>query len=54
MKKLRVMKRMVRDLYSLMKVEGAELVDVDLMLWNELEVIASGVNWGPEDDPVMH
>lgn len=53
-KKLRVMKRMVRDLYSLMKVEGAELVDVDLMLWNELEVIASGVNWGPEDDPVMH
>ena len=42
----RLMQRMVRDLYQLMSVsDSPDDLDVELMLWNELEVIAAGVNW---------
>lgn len=45
----RLMQRMVRDLKYLMDVPDQDLYsDAELLLWNELEVIASGVNWGDE------
>lgn len=44
-----LMPRMVSDLKSLFDIPDDELVsDVELMLWSELEVIASGVNWSEE------
>lgn len=46
----RLMPRMVKDLKSLFEIPDEELVsDVELMLWSELEVIASGVNWSEEE-----
>lgn len=46
----RLMPRMVKDLKSLFDIPDDELVsDVELMLWSELEVIASGVNWSEEE-----
>ena len=37
---------MVRDLKYVMDVPEEELFsDAELLLWSELEVIASGVNW---------
>ena len=39
------MQRMVKDLLVLMRVEGADNLEAELMLWSELEVIAAGVNW---------
>ena len=46
----RLMPRMVKDLKSLFDIPDDELVsDVELMLWSELEVIASGVNWAEEE-----
>lgn len=46
----RLMPRMVKDLKSLFDIPDGELVsDVELMLWSELEVIASGVNWAEEE-----
>ncbi|HCT9179609.1 TPA: type I-E CRISPR-associated endonuclease Cas1 [Corynebacterium aurimucosum] len=46
----RLMPRMVKDLKSLFDISDDELVsDVELMLWSELEVIASGVNWAEEE-----
>ena len=46
----RLMPRMVKDLKSLFDVSDDELVsDVELMLWSELEVIASGMNWAEEE-----
>lgn len=46
----RLMPRMVKDLKSLFDVPDDELVsDVELMLWSELEVIASGMNWAEEE-----
>lgn len=45
----RSMPRMVRDLKALFDVPDDLLVsDAELMLWSELEVIASGVNWAEE------
>lgn len=45
----RLMQRMVGDLKQLMDVPEHELYsDAELMLWSELEVIASGVNWAEE------
>lgn len=42
----RLMEKMVRDLHRLMRTDDdADSIDVELMLWNELEVIASGINW---------
>lgn len=44
------MQRMVRDLKFVMKIPDDEpLSDVELMLWSELDVTASGVNWDRED-----
>lgn len=46
----RLMPRMVKDLKALFDVPDEELVsDVELMLWSELEVIASGMNWAEEE-----
>ena len=46
----RLMQRMVRDLKFVMKIPDDEpLSDVELMLWSELDVTASGVNWDRED-----
>lgn len=46
----RLMPRMVKDLKSLFDIPDDELVsDVELMLWSELEVIASGMNWAEEE-----
>ncbi len=46
----RLMPRMVRDLKALFDVPDDLLVsDAELMLWSELEVIASGVNWAEEE-----
>lgn len=43
------MPRMVADLKYLMDVSDADLItDVELMLWSELETIATGVNWSEE------
>ena len=45
----RLMPRMVADLKYLMDVSDADLItDVELMLWSELETIATGVNWSEE------
>lgn len=42
----KVMKRMVNDLLSLMKVKETEAeIDVELLLWSELELVSSGTNW---------
>ncbi|GAB3695509.1 type I-E CRISPR-associated endonuclease Cas1e [Corynebacterium nasicanis] len=42
----RLMEKMVRDLHRLMRTEEQpDAFDVELMLWNELEVISSGINW---------
>ncbi|MEJ4099074.1 type I-E CRISPR-associated endonuclease Cas1e [Corynebacterium mastitidis] len=47
--RLRLMERMVKDLYALMGVaEDEDLLDVELKLWSELEVIAAGMNWGED------
>lgn len=46
----RLMPRMVKDLKYLFDVPDEELVsDAELMLWSELEVIASGMNWAEEE-----
>lgn len=46
----RLMPRMVRDLKALFDAPDDVLVsDAELMLWSELEVIASGVNWAEEE-----
>lgn len=46
----RLMPRRVRDLKALFDVPDDLLVsDAELMLWSELEVIASGVNWAEEE-----
>lgn len=46
----RLMPRMVQDLKALFDVPDDELVsDAELMLWSELEVIASGLNWAEEE-----
>lgn len=48
---LRLMERMVRDLFLLMEVPREEQVsDIELMLWSELEVIAAGVNWADTEE----
>ncbi|GAB2498032.1 CRISPR-associated endonuclease Cas1 [Corynebacterium atrinae] len=47
----RLMEQMVRDLHNLMRTEDdLDSIDVELMLWNELEVIAAGVNWAEPED----
>lgn len=46
----RLLSRMVKDLYQLMGVANdVESIDVDLLLWNELENIAAGSNWSDFD-----
>lgn len=46
----RLMERMVRDLHHLMRTDAApDNLDVELMLWNELDVIAAGVNWAESE-----
>lgn len=46
----RLMQRMVRDLKHVMNVPDGELFsDAELLLWSELEVIASGVNWAEHE-----
>ncbi len=46
----RLMQRMVRDLKFVMSVPADEpFSDAELMLWSELEVIASGVNWSDDE-----
>ena len=46
----RLMQRMVRDLKFVMNVPDNNFFDdADLMLWSELEVIASGVNWSDHE-----
>lgn len=46
----RLMQRMVRDLKHVMSVpEGEFFSDAELLLWSELEVIASGVNWAEHE-----
>ncbi|AHI19493.1 CRISPR-associated protein [Corynebacterium casei LMG S-19264] len=48
--KERIMQRMVRDLKYLFDVDDEYLIsDVELMLWSELEVISSGVNWSEDE-----
>lgn len=48
----RLMQRMVKDLKYLMDVpEDEPYSDAELMLWSELEVIASGVNWSEDEVP---
>lgn len=45
-----LMPRMVKDMKYLFDVPDEELVsDAELMLWSELEVIASGMNWAEEE-----
>ncbi|MFD5868543.1 type I-E CRISPR-associated endonuclease Cas1e [Corynebacterium sp. NPDC060344] len=47
----RLMERMVRDLHRLMHTDAApDAMDVELMLWNELEVIAAGINWAEPEE----
>lgn len=47
----RLMEKMVRDLHRLMKTDSApDAMDVELMLWNELEVIAAGINWSESEE----
>ena len=44
------MPRMVGDLKTLFDVPDSELLsDAELLLWSELEVIASGINWAEEE-----
>ena len=46
----RLMQRMVRDLKHVMNVPDGEFFsDAELLLWSELEVIASGVNWAEHE-----
>ena len=46
----RLMQRMVRDLKFVMNIpENETFGDAELMLWSELEVIASGVNWAEDE-----
>lgn len=46
----RLMQRMVRDLKFVMNVPDDEpFYDAELLLWSELEVIASGVNWADKE-----
>ena len=46
----RLMQRMVRDLKFVMDISDEEsLNDAELLLWSELEVIASGVNWADKE-----
>lgn len=46
----RLMQRMVRDLKHVMSVPDGEFFsDAELLLWSELEVIASGVNWADHE-----
>lgn len=46
----RLMQRMVRDLKYVMDVPEEEpFSDAELLLWSELEVIASGVNWAEHE-----
>lgn len=46
----RLMQRMVRDLKQVMSVPDGEFFsDAELLLWSELEVIASGVNWADHE-----
>lgn len=46
----RLMQRMVRDLKFVMSVpEDEPFSNAELMLWSELEVIASGVNWADDE-----
>lgn len=46
----RLMQRMVRDLKFVMNVSDEEsFYDAELLLWSELEVIASGVNWADKE-----
>lgn len=46
----RLMQRMVRDLKHVMNVPDGEVFsDAELLLWSELEVIASGVNWAEHE-----
>lgn len=46
----RLMQRMVRDLKFVMDISDEEsLTDAELLLWSELEVIASGVNWADKE-----
>ena len=48
----RLMQRMVKDLKYVMDVPDDEpFSDAELMLWSELEVIASGVNWSEDEVP---
>ncbi|MBC2681395.1 type I-E CRISPR-associated endonuclease Cas1e [Corynebacterium anserum] len=45
----RLIQKMVRDLQELMDIPTSETYsDAELMLWNELEVIAAGINWADE------
>ena len=46
----RLLPRMVKDLYYLMGVDAdVETLDVELLLWSELEKIAAGSNWADFD-----
>lgn len=46
----RLMQRMVHDLKLVMDVPDHELFeDAELLLWSELEVISSGVNWAEHE-----
>lgn len=46
----RLMQRMVKDLQELMEIPKQDVyADVDLLLWDELEVIAAGINWADEE-----
>ncbi|WP_048378682.1 type I-E CRISPR-associated endonuclease Cas1e [Corynebacterium renale] len=46
----RLMQRMVSDLKYVMDIPDDDLIsDAELMLWSELEVIASGINWAEEE-----
>lgn len=41
---------MVRDLQYVMEIPTDDAyIDANLLLWDELEVIAAGVNWADED-----
>ena len=47
----RIMQRMVKDLYYLMGIQpDADSVEVELLLWSELERIRSGTNWADRED----
>lgn len=45
----RLMQKCVRDLYALMEMPlTAETIDVDLLLWSELEMVEAGLNWSSD------